>query len=110
MPPGKWAIFAEGFEYKGQPILLTEFGGIGYKVNGQVGWGYTTVENDDQYLEDYKRIMDAIYDSEALWLTDVEQEINGILTYDRQPKVDLEKIKEINEQYFPERINLRGQW
>lgn len=116
MPPGKWAIFAEEFEYKGQPILLTEFGGIGYKVNGQVGWGYTTVENDDQYLEDYKRIMDAIYDSEALWgycytqLTDVEQEINGILTYDRQPKVDLEKIKEINEQYFPERINLRGQW
>lgn len=116
MPPGKWAIFAEGFEYKGQPILLTEFGGIGYKVNGQVGWGYTTVENDDQYLEDYKRIMDAIYDSEALWgycytqLTDVEQEINGILTYDRQPKVDLEKIKEINEQYFPERINLREQW
>ncbi|WP_122645522.1 glycoside hydrolase family 2 protein [Enterococcus mediterraneensis] len=116
MPPGKWAIFAEGFEYKGQPILLTEFGGIGYKVNGQVGWGYTTVENDDQYLEDYKRIMDAIYDSEALWgycytqLTDVEQEINGILTYDRQPKVDLEKIKEINDQYFPERINLRGQW
>lgn len=116
MPPGKWAIFAEGFEYKGQPILLTEFGGIGYKVNGQVGWGYTTVENDDQYLEDYKRIMDAIYDSEALWgycytqLTDVEQEINGILTYDRQPKVDLQKIKEINDQYFPERINLRGQW
>ncbi|MFY1067447.1 glycoside hydrolase family 2 protein [Enterococcus sp. AD013-P3] len=116
MPPGKWATFAEGYEYKGQPLLLTEFGGIGYKVGGQAGWGYTTAENDEQYLEDYARIMTAIFDSKALWgycytqLTDVEQEINGILTYDRQPKVDLAKIKEINDSYFPERINLRGQW
>ncbi|MGX7133058.1 MULTISPECIES: glycoside hydrolase family 2 protein [Enterococcus] len=116
MPPGKWSIFADGFEYQGQPILLTEFGGIGYKVGGQVGWGYTTVENEEQYLEDYSRIMEAIYASKALWgycytqLTDVEQEINGLLTYDRQPKVNLARIKEINDQYFPERINLRGQW
>ncbi|MBC7812893.1 MAG: hypothetical protein H7175_17185, partial [Burkholderiales bacterium] len=28
-------------------------------------------------------------------LTDVEQEINGLLTYDRQPKVDLAIIREI---------------
>jgi hypothetical protein len=29
-------------------------------------------------------------------LTDIEQEINGLLTYDRQPKVDVEKLKYIN--------------
>lgn len=115
-PPGKWAIFAEGFRYQGQPIMLTEFGGIGYKVDDQTGWGYTTVENEEQYLEDYSRIMAAIYASTALWgycytqLTDVEQEINGLLTYERHPKADLAKIKAINDQYFPERINLRGQW
>lgn len=115
-PPGKWAIFAEGFQYQGQPIMLTEFGGIGYKVDDQTGWGYTTVENEEQYLEDYSRIMAAIYASTALWgycytqLTDVEQEINGLLTYERHPKADLAKIKAINDQYFPERINLRGQW
>ena len=96
--------------------MLTEFGGIGYKVDDQTGWGYTTVENEEQYLQDYSRIMAAIYASTALWgycytqLTDVEQEINGLLTYDRHPKANLAKIKGINDQYFPERINLRGQW
>ncbi|WP_270789496.1 glycoside hydrolase family 2 protein [Enterococcus diestrammenae] len=116
MPPGKWGIFAEGYEYQGQPILLTEFGGIGYKVGDQAGWGYTTAENDQQYLDDYARIMAAIYDSKALWgycytqLTDVEQEINGLLAYDRSAKVDLAKIKEINDQYYPERIDISHQW
>ena len=28
---------------------------------------------------------------------DVEQEINGILTYDRRPKFDLKEIKKIND-------------
>ncbi len=28
-------------------------------------------------------------------LTDVEQEINGLLTYDRRPKADLSRIREI---------------
>lgn len=30
-------------------------------------------------------------------LTDVEQEINGILTYDRKPKIGLSVIRAINE-------------
>ncbi|MGX7030413.1 glycoside hydrolase family 2 protein [Vagococcus zengguangii] len=113
IPPVKWDIFASGSDYKGQPILLTEFGGIGYKIGEQSGWGYTSVENEEQFIEDYSRIMDAIYSSTALWgycytqLTDVEQEINGLLTYDRKPKVSLEKIKEINDQYYPERIYIK---
>ena len=46
--------------------------------------------------------MEAVYASEGLsgfcytQLTDVEQEMNGLLTYDRQPKCSLEKIQEIN--------------
>ena len=31
-------------------------------------------------------------------LTDVEQEINGLLTYDRKPKADLAEIKRLVEQ------------
>ena len=31
-------------------------------------------------------------------ICDVEQEINGLLTYDRVPKVDVEIIKKINDQ------------
>jgi hypothetical protein len=30
-------------------------------------------------------------------LTDVEQEINGLLTYDRKPKYDVRVVKEIND-------------
>jgi beta-galactosidase/beta-glucuronidase len=103
-------IYAQGFENKGEPILLTEFGGIGFDVSGQPGWGYTSVENVEEYLEDYRRIMEAVFASEILWgycytqLTDVEQEINGILTYDRQPKCDLNKIKELNNLFHLSRI------
>ena len=33
-------------------------------------------------------------------LTDIEQEINGLLTYDRQPKVPAQAIAEINQDLF----------
>jgi hypothetical protein len=33
-------------------------------------------------------------------LTDIEQEINGLLTYDRKPKVDPKAIAAIHEELF----------
>ncbi len=109
MPSTCWDIYARGFEHKGEPVILTEFGGIGFEMSGEDAWGYTSVENEDDFLEDYTRIMDAIFASEALCgycytqLTDVEQEMNGLLTYDRRPKCDLAKIKAINERYHNSR-------
>ncbi|BCA86713.1 beta-glucuronidase [Enterococcus saigonensis] len=114
LPPGKWQTFASGFYYEGQPIMLTEFGGIGYKIGDQGGWGYTAVTNEEDFITDYDRIMSAVFSSTALWgfcytqLSDVEQEINGLLTYDRKAKVDLAKIKAINLQYYPAQIHLAG--
>ncbi|MBM6585013.1 glycoside hydrolase family 2 protein [Pediococcus acidilactici] len=101
-PSGR-SLYAKGFSYRGEPILLTEFGGIGYEVNKSNGWGYTSVDNKEEFLNDYKRIMSAIYSSTVLegycytQLTDVEQEINGLLTYDRKPKCEVEIIKSIND-------------
>ena len=100
-----WPIFAEGFAFDNQPILLTEFGGIGYDVSGKSGWGYTWVEAEEEFLKNFKRVMDAVYASKALWgycytqLTDVEQEINGLLTYDRKPKCNLAEVRKINDSY-----------
>lgn len=100
-----WPVFAEGFFYKREPILLTEFGGIAFDVSGEHGWGYTSVETEEDFLQEYRRILEAVYDSKALWgycytqFTDVEQEINGLLTYDRKPKCDMDKIRAINEGY-----------
>ncbi|WP_025724397.1 glycoside hydrolase family 2 protein [Acholeplasma granularum] len=102
--PANRNIFANGFEYDGEPIMLTEFGGISFTNTHENGWGYSHVDNPDVFLEEYERILKAIQNSEAIvgfcytQLTDVEQEINGLLNYDRSEKVSLEKIKLINDQ------------
>ena len=77
------------------------------------GWGYTVVHDEETFLDDYRRIMEAVYASEALHgfcytqLSDVEQEINGLLTYDREPKCDVDKIKEINDMYHLNVVTMR---
>lgn len=109
-PSTCWNIYAKGFAYQGEPILLTEFGGIGFDVSGKQGWGYTSVTKEEDFLKDYARIMDAVYQSKGLWgycytqLYDVEQEVNGILTYDRIPKCSLKEIRNVNEKYHYSRI------
>jgi hypothetical protein len=102
--PANRVIYAKGYEYRGEPIMITEYGGIAYKVDEQEGWGYSSVKTSDDLVEEYRKVTEAIFNSNVLQgfcytqLTDVEQEINGLLTYDRQPKCNLEKIKEINNQ------------
>ncbi|WP_144555349.1 glycoside hydrolase family 2 protein [Bacillus sp. X1(2014)] len=103
-PAGR-GIYADGFEHKGEPILLTEFGGIGFKVGEDSGWGYTSVKDEQEFIADYRRVMEAVYASKSLHgycytqLTDVEQEINGLLSYNREPKCELAKIREINDMW-----------
>ena len=100
--PAHRNIYVDGYYHQGEPVLLTEFGGIGFKIGDDSGWGYTNVSSEAEYIDDYRRIMEAIFASEVLYgycytqLTDVEQEINGVLTYDRKPKCDLKKLKECN--------------
>jgi len=104
------SIYANGYFHKGEPIMLTEFGGIGLCVSAESGWGYTSVSSEEEFIEEYGRIIEAVYASKGLWgfcytqLADVEQEINGLLTYDRKPKCDLGKIREINNRYHVSRI------
>ena len=95
-------LYCHGFAHQGEPILLTEFGGIGYSIKDK-GWGYTSVATAEEFVEDYKRVMDALYQSEVIMgycytqLSDVEQEINGLITYDRKFKCDPAEIRRINE-------------
>ncbi|MEW4368867.1 glycoside hydrolase family 2 protein [Paenibacillus kandeliae] len=99
--PGNRHIFVGGAEYEGQPIMITEFGGIAYQKGEQEGWGYSGAETDDDYLKRLQAVIRPLYGSPIVrgfcytQLTDVEQEINGLLTYDRQPKVPLEQIRRI---------------
>mgnify|MGYP000190097698 CR=1 FL=1 len=99
--PADRDLYVSGHAYCGEPILVTEFGGIGYQKDMQQGWGYTTAGDDEDFIYRYQAVITAILESPLVQgfcytqLTDVEQEINGLLTYDRQPKVDLTIINKI---------------
>lgn len=105
-PAGR-RIFASGHSYSGQPIVISEFGGINYEpeeADREKGsWGYTSVKDENSYIRDLKRIFKAIGDGRVACgycytqLTDVEQEQNGLLTYDRKFKLKPELIREIND-------------
>lgn len=100
--PANRLIYARGYEYNNVPIMITEYGGIAYVIDDK-GWGYSSVDSEEALIEGYRELTEAIGESPVLHgycytqLTDVEQEINGLLTYDRKPKCDLQKIKEIND-------------
>jgi beta-galactosidase/beta-glucuronidase len=102
------SLLAPGYRYNGTPILLSEFGGIAYIPPGhQVppdAWGYAGVEKTaEAALARLRGLYEAIARIPEFaglcytQLTDVEQEINGLLTYDRKPKFDPKLIREINE-------------
>lgn len=97
-------VFAQGTSYKGQPVMLTELGGISITEDNE-GWGYTSVEKSG-FLEEFGRIMEAIGQSELICgycytqLADVEQEINGLLTEDHQYKFDPKQIKDIQDLWI----------
>ncbi len=93
--------FAKGHSYNGQPIMLTEFGGISYAADG--GWGYNEkVKTEEEFLERFKSLTHAIRRLPVMTgycftqFTDVENEQNGLVTIDRKPKADIEKIRKIN--------------
>ncbi|HWI62817.1 MAG TPA: glycoside hydrolase family 2 TIM barrel-domain containing protein, partial [Symbiobacteriaceae bacterium] len=101
MPAGR-KLFLDGFGYTGQPLMITEFGGIAFKKSEWEGWGYSGADSDEDFIRRYGEVVGALFDCPhvAGWcytqLTDVEQEINGLLTYDRRPKVDPETIRKLN--------------
>lgn len=99
--PANRSIFVGGASYQGQPILVSEFGGIAFKKSEWEGWGYSGADSEEDFLIRLKAVVDPMLTSPVVQgycytqLTDVEQEINGLLTYDRRPKAPLAKIRGI---------------
>ncbi|MGI9123035.1 MAG: glycoside hydrolase family 2 protein [Rubrobacter sp.] len=104
--PANRPIYVPGYAYRREPILITEFGGIAFSGEAE-GWGYSTVADADELLERYRSLVEALLRSSLVQgfcytqLTDVEQETNGLLTYDRKPKADLARIREITARPKP---------
>lgn len=96
-----------GHSFNGSPVTLSEFGGIAYIPEGTVvpekSWGYSGVEpTADGALARLRGLYEAIAKLPFsgicyTQLTDVEQEVNGLLTYDRKPKFDVKEIRELND-------------
>lgn len=105
--PGRRSLFADGWSYQGQPVLLTEFGGVRYVPGTEVkhSWGYCDASSAEEFADKYAEIMKAVHESPVIQgycytqLTDVEAEENGLLTYQHGLKMPLEKIRAINEGY-----------
>jgi len=104
--PADRPLYVPGNAYRGEPILITEFGGIAYSGDEE-GWGYSTVAGGDEFLERYEALIAALLRCQPVQgfcytqLTDVEQEVNGLLTYDRKPKANLDRIREITTRSKP---------
>lgn len=86
--------------------VLGEFGGLGWPVKGslwkeQRNWGYRTFDNKMDLQRGYERLVDQLPPLIASGLaaavytqtTDVEIEVNGLMTYDRKMfKIDPERV------------------
>lgn len=100
--------------FNGEKVnVLGEYGGIGYAlpdhmwVDSKDNWGYSGLKKDaNELTEEYARYAEMLKDfikvayAGAVYTqtTDVEVEVNGLITYDRKiVKVDEAKFKEINQ-------------
>ena len=97
-------VLAEGNEYRGQPVMLTEFGGIAMQSNHVNGnWGYNSAcKDNEEFYYRLRNLMKGIYSASFqgycyTQLTDVQQEVNGLLDENHNPKLDLGTLKEIFE-------------
>jgi beta-galactosidase/beta-glucuronidase len=108
VPDNAFPVLIPGYKYNGTPVLLSEFGGIAFIPPGhqvpKESWGYSGVEKTPEAaLARLRGLYEAIAKIPAFGglcytqLTDVEQEVNGLLTYDRKMKFEAKEIKAIND-------------
>ena len=91
--------------------VIGEYGGLGLPVKGHLwtdkgNWGYESFNNKKDFNDELVRLLGNTHElavnshlSAAVYTqtTDVEGEINGLITYDREViKVDVEKVREQN--------------
>jgi beta-galactosidase/beta-glucuronidase len=99
-PAGR-RMLVGGAADRGQPVMLTEFGGVNYQPGEERAdaWGYTTAADGNDWLARIEALYAATRASAFLagtcytQLTDTMQETNGLLTADRTPKMPIEAIR-----------------
>lgn len=89
----------------GLPAFLSEYGGIKWSPSRDDGWGYGNApKTETEFIERYRGLTDTLLDNPYMFglcytqLTDVEQEQNGLYTYDRKAKFDPKIIHAITSR------------
>lgn len=90
---------------KGLPVFISEYGGIKWdpSTSYEGGWGYGEApKTEEEWYNRYEGLTTAILDNPKIFafcytqLYDIEQEVNGLYYYNREPKFDISAIKAIN--------------
>lgn len=95
-----------------RPYLLSEFGGLGLRIHNHTFnnkmFGYKVYRSKDSLTKAYSKlynnviipqIKDGLSATVYTQITDVEDELNGLMTYDREIiKIDMDELKNINER------------
>lgn len=110
---GNKPLFVLGSRYRGQPVMLTEVGGflmippeVPPEQRDMLYRFYGSVSSYEELLAKYRDLMEGIRSLPFVagfcytQLTDIEQEINGLLTYHRQPKLPPELVADIHRRLF----------
>lgn len=88
--------YLPGHGYRGEPVVVSEFGGVALEGGG---FGYTKAASGEQLLDTYEEMVEALMQPGPVegfcytQLSDIEEERNGLLTFDRRPKVDPELLR-----------------
>ncbi|MDQ3287435.1 MAG: glycoside hydrolase family 2 [Pseudomonadota bacterium] len=102
--PGGRVLTLDGYPHRGQPIVLSEFGGIALVKHscdsgGNSGvWGYSVAQAEEEFASQFHALLDVVSHT-ALFsgycytqFADTFQEANGLLCADRTPKIPIELI------------------
>src|SRR5205085_479646 len=96
-PGGRLLVLGDE-DHAGQPIILSEFGGIAFADAEHQTWGYSHADSPAAFAHKYTELVTAVRSLHLLagfcytQFADTYQEANGLLRQDRTPKFPLEEI------------------
>ncbi len=93
-------------KYGGQPYFVSEYGGIWWNPGQQSddkGWGYgNRPQSEEEFLIRYEGLTKVLLEHPRICgfcytqLYDIEQEVNGLYTFERKAKFDPARIRAVN--------------
>ena len=99
-----WGVakYQKTIDYEDMALYLSEYGGIRWDSDNVGGWGYGNApETEEEFFARFEALTKTLIDCPYICgfcytqLYDIEQETNGLYTYERKPKFDMERVKAI---------------